>query len=238
MSDRKYVVVTGTSSGLGMETARLLIAQGYDVIGIARRVVTASMIGEGYRHYSFDFANTDQIQGLASRIVSDHGWPFALVNGAAVGSDGLLLTMHNTEIEKTIAINLTAPILLTKYLSRGMVDAREGRIVNITSVVASTGYRGLSVYAATKAGLEGFTRSLARDIGRRSVTVNCIAPGFMHTEMTRGLGEDALATISRRSALGKLADPASVASAISLLLSEAGADITGTVITVDAGNTA
>lgn len=238
MSAKKVVVVTGTSSGLGLETARRLTAEGYEVVGVARRTVTPEEIGGAYSHFSYDFSDTAGIKSLVDAIVAAHGWPYALVNSAATGADGVLPTMHNSDIERTIAVNLTAPILLTKYLSRGMLDARAGRIVNVTSVVASTGYRGLSVYASTKAGLEGFSRSLARDLGRRQITVNCVAPGFMHTEMTESLGADALAVITRRSPLGRLPEASSVASTISFLLGPAGADISGAVFTIDAGNTA
>jgi 3-oxoacyl-[acyl-carrier protein] reductase len=238
VSANKVVVVTGSSSGLGSEVARLLTSEGYEVVGVARRDVDTSDIGAGYSHHQFDFADLDGIKALTERIVAKHGWPYALINCAAVGADGVLPTMHASEIASTIAVNLTAPITLTKYLSRGMLDARAGRIVNITSVVASTGYRGLSVYASTKAGMEGFSRSLARDIGRRGVTVNCVAPGFMDTAMTESLGEDALASIKRRSALGRLAETSSVAAMVSFLLGPAGADISGSIFTVDAGNTA
>jgi len=238
MSDMKSVVVTGTSSGLGKVIAQQLSSEGYRVIGIARREVAETEIGAGYSHHSFDFADTDGIKSLTETIVEADGWPYALVNSAAMGADGVLPTMHNSAIEQTIAVNLTAPILLTKYLSRGMLDAREGRIVNVTSVVAATGYRGLSVYASTKAGLEGFTRSLARDLGRRQITVNCVAPGFMHTAMTESLGTDALSTITRRSPLGRLPKTTSVAAMTSFLLGPAGADISGSVFTVDAGNSA
>lgn len=238
MNESRSVVVTGTSSGLGKVIAQRLASEGYLVIGVARRPMSERDIGAGYQHHLYDFENTKDIKSLVDTIVDSHGWPFALVNSAATGSDGVLPTMHNSDIERTIAVNLTAPILLTKYLSRGMLDARQGRIVNITSVVASTGYRGLSVYASTKAGLEGFTRSLARDLGRRQITVNCVAPGFMHTEMTESLGSEALSTITRRSPLGRLPEPTSVAALTSFLLGPAGADISGSVFTVDAGNSA
>ena len=229
------VVVTGTSSGLGADIARTLIGKGYTVVGVSRRDVK---LGEGYSHFCYDFSDLAGIKQLAGDIVAEHGWPYALVNSAAVGSDGVLPTMHNSEIERTITVNLTAPILFTKYLTRGMLDARAGRIVNVSSIVSSTGYRGLSVYASTKAGLEGFTRSLARDLGRRNITVNAIAPGFMDTEMTRSLGKDALATITRRSPLGRLPDTSSVSAMVVHLLGEHGGDITGTVLTIDAGNSA
>jgi 3-oxoacyl-[acyl-carrier protein] reductase len=229
------VVVTGTSSGLGADIARTLMAKGYTVVGVSRREVK---LGEGYTHFCYDFSETAGIKKLADDIIAEHGWPYALVNSAAVGSDGVLPTMHNSEIERTITVNLTAPIMFTKYLTRGMLDARAGRIVNVSSIVASTGYRGLSVYASTKAGLEGFTRSLARDLGRRNITVNAIAPGFMDTEMTASMGKDALQTITRRSPLGRLPGTESVSAMVVHLLGEHGGDITGTVLTIDAGNSA
>lgn len=231
----KTVVVTGSSSGVGLETATVLLAEGYRVIGVARRVVE---LGANYTHISFDFADTQGIKSLVDGIVAQHGWPYALVNCAAIGTSGVLPTLHNSDIERTIAVNLTAPIELTKYLTRGMLDAREGRVITITSIVASTGYRGLSVYAATKAGLEGFTRSLSRDLGRRGITVNCIAPGYMETGMTSEMDEASLATIVRRSPLGRMPSVSSVASMVGYLLGPAGADITGTVITIDTGNSA
>jgi len=234
----ELIVVTGTSSGLGAEIACTLTGKGYRVVGVSRREVQAIDIGGDYSHLQFDFEDVAGIKALTQDIVAQHGWPFALVNCAAVGTDGVLPTMHGSDIERTIAVNLTAPITLTKFLSRGMIDARAGRIVNISSIVASTGYRGLSVYAATKAGLEGFTRSLARDLGRRQVTVNSIAPGFMNTEMTAAMTPGALATVTRRSPLGRLADASSVASMVLHLVGDAGMDITGTVITIDAGNSA
>jgi len=238
MTPPKLVVVTGTSSGLGLETARRLVGDGYEVVGVSRRDVDPGEVGEGYSHVRFDFAELDGIKQLADHLVETHGWPYGLVNSAAVGTDGVLPTMHNTDIERMIAVNLTAPIILTKYLSRGMLDNRAGRIINITSVVANTGYRGLSVYAATKAGLEGFTRSLARDLGRRKITVNSLAPGFMQTEMTASLSPEALSTIVRRSPLNRMPEPSSVASMVSFLLGPAGADITGASFTIDAGNSA
>lgn len=237
MSDHSQhtAVVTGTSSGLGAEIARRLLAAGWTVIGIARR---AASFDGAYTHVQYDFADLDGIHDLVRNIADTHGWPYALVNSAAVGNDGVLPTMHDTQIAETIRINLTAPILLTKYLSRGMLDRREGRIVNVTSVAASTGYRGLAVYSATKSGLEGFTRSLARDLGRRGITVNAVAPGFMHTEMTQRMEPGALETIARRSPLGRLPDTGSAAAMVQYLLGPEGADITGAVMTVDAGNTA
>ena len=150
----------------------------------------------------------------------------------------MLPTMHNSEIESMIAVNVTAPIVLSKYAVRHMLSARRGRIVNISSIVARTGYRGLAAYGASKAALEGLTRSLARDVGPRNVTVNAVAPGFLPTDMTSTLGDDNLERIRKRSALGRFAELDDVAASVEFLLSEAGGSITGTTITVDGGSTA
>lgn len=237
----RLAVVTGTSGGLGSAIARQLVDDGFVVIGVARRDVAAKDVGasEGrYVHLTWDLSDVSSVHELASTIVKEHGKPYALVNNAALGTDGLLPTMHDSEIDALIRVNVTAPILLTKYLVRPMLSARRGRIVNISSIVARTGYRGLAAYGATKAALEGFTRSLARDVGPRSVTVNAVAPGFLATEMTASLGESQLDRIQNRAALNRFATTAEVASAVSYLLSESAAGITGTVLTVDGGSTA
>jgi 3-oxoacyl-[acyl-carrier protein] reductase len=150
----------------------------------------------------------------------------------------LLANMHLSQIEALVRVNTLSPIVLTKYVARAMMAAGRGRIVNISSIIGSTGYSGLSVYGATKASLLGFTRSLAREVGRLGVTVNAIAPGFMDTEMTKSLGDDQRDQVARRSALRRLVTPDDVASSVAYLLSDAGRNVTGTVLTIDAGNTA
>jgi 3-oxoacyl-[acyl-carrier protein] reductase len=171
-------------------------------------------------------------------VVTRHGTLFGLVNNAAVGHDGVLATMHASHIAESLRINVEAPILLAKYCSRPMLLQRNGRIVNVSSIIASTGYSGLSVYAATKAALVGFTRSLARELGKAGITVNAVAPGYMETDMTVGLDGEKLASIRRRSALGRLATVQDAASAVAYLLSPDAAGITGITLTVDAGSTA
>ena len=145
--------------------------------------------------------------------------------------------MHATEISKVLRVNLESVILMTKYACRSMLMHSEGRIINISSIIASTGFNGLSVYAASKAGLEGFTRSLSRELGRTKITVNCIAPGYMETDMSAGLKADKLAAIRRRAPLG-LPLVEDVAGSVSYLLSQDAKRITGTIITVDGGSTA
>ncbi|QTE29866.1 SDR family NAD(P)-dependent oxidoreductase [Pengzhenrongella sicca] len=241
MTDPDLVVITGTSSGLGRAMTIGLAQAGYRVVGISRRDVSAASLAlepGQYTHICFDLADVGGIPELAAGLVAANGAPYALVNNAALGSDGILPTMHNSEIERLIQVNITAPIVLTKYLSRPMLVARRGRVVNVSSIVARTGYRGLSVYAASKAAMEGFTRSLARELGPRNVTVNCIAPGFTETEMTSSLGAVNLERIKKRSALGRFPTPAEVAGGVEYLLSSAGGAVTGTTITIDAGNTA
>jgi 3-oxoacyl-[acyl-carrier protein] reductase len=241
MSPSDLVIVTGTSGGLGRAIAARLVTDGFKVVGIARRAVSAEDIGtdaDNYVHVEYDLGNIDGINDLTRGIVAEHGKPFGLVNNAALGTDGLLPTMHNSDIEALVRVNVTAPLVLTKFVVRQMLARKRGRVVNISSIVARTGYRGLAAYGATKAALEGMTRSLARDVGRRGVTVNAVAPGFLETQMTAGLSEVNLDRIQSRSALGRFAEPDEVAAGVSFLLSDAGAGITGTTITIDAGSTA
>lgn len=241
MSPPDLVIVTGTSGGLGRAIAARLVTDGFKVVGIARRAVSAEDIGtdaDHYVHVEYDLGNIDGINDLVRGIVAEHGKPFGLVNNAALGTDGLLPTMHNSDIEALVRVNVTAPLVLTKFVVRQMLARKRGRVVNISSIVARTGYRGLAAYGATKAALEGMTRSLARDVGRRGVTVNAVAPGFLETQMTAGLSEVNLDRIQSRSALGRFAEPDEVAAGVSFLLSDAGAGITGTTITIDGGSTA
>ena len=154
------------------------------------------------------------------------------------GTDGVLATMHNAKIETLVRVNTLSPIVLTKYVVRQMMADGGGRIVNVSSIIGFTGYSGLSVYAATKASMLGFTRSLAREVGRLGVNVNAVAPGFLDTEMTQELDETRREQIARRSALRRLPAVEDVAEAVEFLLGDRSAGITGTVLTVDAGSTA
>jgi 3-oxoacyl-[acyl-carrier protein] reductase len=173
-----------------------------------------------------------------TRLRREFGPIYGLVNNAALSADGTLALMSIHDIESALRLNTISPLVLTKCVVRGMMADGGGRIVNISSVVASTGYSGLSVYSATKAALNGFTRSLAREVGQLGVTVNAVAPGFVDTEMTKGLTAEQREQIARRSALKRLADVADVANAVEFLMNDRSKNITGTVITVDAGNTA
>ena len=243
----RSVVVTGASRGIGLAIARKLVSAGYSVIGVARKQspeFAAAMEGadggaSGALHFvPADLGQTDAIAALVRSIRGEFGAVYGLVNNAGIGTEGTLPLMKDSDIEQLIRVNMLAPILLTKYLVRHMMAEGGGRVVNLSSIVASTGANGLSVYAATKASLVGFTKSLAREVGRAGVNVNAVAPGYVATDMTRGMAEEQLARIVRRSALRRLAEADDVADAVEFLLSDRSKNITGTVLTVDAGNTA
>ena len=241
----RNVIVTGGSRGLGLGIAARLAHAGYNVIAIARKPseqldeAVRQVNGAGTLHFTpFDLAEVSAIPALVTRIRKTHGPLYGLVNNAGIGTSGLLATMHNSEIEKLIRLNTLSPIILTKYVVRSMMADRDGRVVNVASVVGFSGYSGLSVYSTTKAGLIGFTKSLAREVGRQRITVNALAPGFIETEMTVGLGEEGRDQVRRRSALRRMAETDDVAAMAEFLMGDGGKNITGAVLTIDAGNTA
>jgi 3-oxoacyl-[acyl-carrier protein] reductase len=238
---KKIVMVTGARRGLGLAICQQLVADGYKVLAVARSdspELNGLCDGESVCFECFDLANTEKIHAWVVELSKRHGRIYGLVNNAAIGADGVLATMHEHDIAQSLLVNLQSPIVLTKYVSRSMLLGGGGRIINISSIIGSTGFSGLSVYAATKAGLIGFTKSLSRELGKANITVNCIAPGYMDTDMTKGIAPDKLVSIKRRSPSGKLATVGSVASSVSFLLSEGGDMINGATITVDAGSTA
>jgi 3-oxoacyl-[acyl-carrier protein] reductase len=233
---KSVVVVTGCSRGLGLDIALRLLALDYLVVGVSR--TNPLIVNDNFDFLECDLGDIDATTALGVLIVKKYPDLYGLVNNAAVGADGLLSTQHNSEIESAVRTNLLSPIVLTKYLSRPMLLNSRGRIINISSVVANTGYRGLSVYAATKGGLVSFTHSLSRDLGPANITVNCILPGFMASAMTSNIDSKSLDKIAARSALKKLVDFQDVSAMVEHLLSDAGANITGTSIVIDAGNSA
>ncbi|WP_330082999.1 SDR family NAD(P)-dependent oxidoreductase [Methylocystis iwaonis] len=241
---RRNVIVTGGSRGLGLAISRRLVADGFRVIAVARKPSDAldeeiARASGALAFAALDLSQIDAIADFVLRLKKEFGAPYGLVNNAGLGTEGLLATMHNSQIDQLTRVNVTAPIVLTKYVVRNMMSAGQGgRIVNMSSIIASTGYNALSVYGATKAALIGFTKSLSREVGRMGVTVNAVAPGFIETEMTASLGDDERAKIAARAALRRLAAPEDVANAVSYLLDDKARNITGTVMTVDAGATA
>lgn len=239
----KTVVVTGGTRGLGLDIVRQLAASGYKAIAVGRHCSDAlqALIDEHQDAVVFecyDFNEITHIHDFARRLSTRYGRIYGLVNNAALGHDGVLATMHESQIGALIRINVEAPILLTKYLIRPMLANGTGRVINISSIIASTGFSGLSVYGASKAAIVGFTRSLAREIGKVGITVNAVAPGFLETDMTANLESEKLASIRRRSPLAKLAKVDDVANGVLYLLSDAASSVTGIVLTIDAGSTA
>jgi 3-oxoacyl-[acyl-carrier protein] reductase len=243
----RNVIVTGASRGLGLAIARRLATAGYAAIAVARKEgaeLAAAIAAAGrsrpdaIRFVAFDLGDIEGLPRFVADLRKRFGPIHGLVNNAALGSDGALSLMHNSKIEQLVRLNTLSPIVLTKYVVRAMMADGGGRIVNVASIVATTGYSGLSVYAATKASMVGFTRSLAREVGRMGVNVNAVAPGFLDTEMTRDLADEGRAKVARRSALQRLATVDEVADAVEFLLGDKAASITGTVLTVDAGSTA
>ncbi|WP_313614966.1 SDR family NAD(P)-dependent oxidoreductase [Agrobacterium sp.] len=238
----KKIIVTGASRGLGLAIVQILLHEGYYVIGTSRTESTAlkevvADFSDRFTYRRLDVSNLEEVERFGREIVKEEGRIYGLVNNAGIGTDGILATMHRTDIQQIVATNLLGPMILTKYIMRSMLAKKEGRIINISSIIASTGFHGLAVYGATKAGLEGFTRSLSREAGKLRVTVNCVAPGYMETEMTASLAGDKLESVRRRAPLG-LPHPKQVAAAVSYLLSDSAAAVTGTVLTVDGGSTA
>ena len=243
----RNVVVTGGSRGLGLGIVRRLTAEGYRTFAVARKMSDqlASTMEEseqsrpGALHFiPFDLGEIRDIPDMVKNLRKDFGPIYGLINNAALGLHGALALMPNSQIERLIRVNTLSPITLTKYVVRHMMADGGGRIVNVASIIGFTGYSGLSVYGATKASMIGFSRSLAREVGRKGVNVNAVAPGFMDTDMTQGLEREQRERVARRSALRRLPDIDDVASAVEFLLGDKAKSITGTVLTVDAGNTA
>jgi 3-oxoacyl-[acyl-carrier protein] reductase len=243
----RKVIVTGGSRGLGLGIVRRLVCEGYCAIAVARQMndqLASAIAHAGQSHPGalqfkpFDLGDVQEIPTFVKTLRREFGPIYGLVNNAALGSGGALAIMHNSEIERLIRVNTLSPIVLTKYVVRHMMADGGGRVVNVASIVGFTGYSGLSVYSATKASLIGFTRSLAREVGRLGVNVNAVAPGFLDTEMTEALDGERREQVARRSALRRFPEVDDVADAVEFLLGSKARSITGTVLTVDAGSTA
>ncbi len=240
----RNVLVTGGSRGLGLGIARRLAAEGFQVIAVARsesEALTETMAVSGGRlqFHAADLADTDALGDLARALKAKFGPIYGLINNAGGSAEGLLANLTHARIEALIRLNTLSPIILTKYISRSMMaQGQGGRIVNMSSIMASTGFNGLSVYGASKASMVGFTKSLARELGGLGITVNAVAPGFIDTDLTSAMSEEDRARIANRSALRRLAEVDDVAAAVSYLMSEGAKNVTGTILTVDAGGTA
>ena len=241
MTAKQLVLVTGATRGLGLAITRRLLADGLAIVATGRQPSPAltELCESGDVDYeSLDLANHAALHDFTLRIAKSYGRLYGLVNNAALGHDGVLATMHDSQIEELVAVNLTGTLLLTKYALRPMLLQGRGRIVNISSIIATTGFSGLSVYAATKSAMNGFTRSLSREVGKVGITVNTVAPGYMQTDMSAALTGDKLDAVTRRSPLRRLATVEDVAGMVSWLLGPDASSVTGATFTVDAGSTA
>ena len=237
---RKVALVTGASRGIGAAIAGVLADAGLIVVGTATSEQGADKINDtlssrGGRGRVLNVTDVASIDALLADIRADLGDPLVLVNNAGITQDNIIMRMKDDEWQAVIDTKLTALYRLSKACVRGMTKARWGRIINITSVVGSMGNAGQSNYAATKAGAEGMARSLARELGSRSITANCVAPGFIDTDMTRALETAQRDALQTQIPLGRLGEPEDVAAAVAFLASDAGQYITGETIHVNGG---
>ncbi len=238
----KVALVTGASRGIGQATAVALGKAGATVVGTATSdtgaaAISAYLTGEGIKGAGLrlnvnDPQAMDQVLG---NIESQFGSVAILVNNAGITRDNLLLRMKDSEWDEIMDTNLKSVYRLSKLVIRPMMKARFGRIINITSVVGSMGNPGQVNYAAAKAGIVGFSKSLAREVGSRNITVNCVAPGFIDTDMTRGLPEDAKTALLAHVPLARFGQPREVAAAVVFLASEGAAYVTGSTLHVNGG---
>jgi 3-oxoacyl-[acyl-carrier protein] reductase len=239
----RSVVVTGGSRGLGAAFVRALLEDG-DNVATCSRVRTDAVgaweqdVPERFHYAAFDMRDRAAGEAFVHDVVDRFGGIDVLVNNAGLARDSLLALFPEDAIDEVIDINLTAPLHLTRHVVRRMLARGSGRIVNISSIIGRSGYRGLAVYGATKAALDGFTRAMARELGPRGITVNAIAPGYLRTEMTDTLSDDQLGQIERRTPMGRLGETDDVVGCLRFLLSPAADFVSAHVLVVDGGLTA
>ena len=240
--DTKIALITGASRGIGKATALALGHQGMFVAGTATteagaEAITAFLREEGVEGQGLvaDVSDADSVAALLEEIATLAGLPVVVVNNAGVTRDNLLLRMKAEEWDAVVNTNLNSMYRVCKACLKGMTKARFGRIINISSVVGSSGNAGQTNYAATKAGIEGFTRSLAKEIGSRGITVNAVAPGFIETDMTVALPEEQKVALLGQVPLGRLGRPEEIANVVAFLASDQGSYITGETLHVNGG---
>lgn len=239
--DNLHVVVSGGARGLGLSFCEGLLSQGYLVTTFSRRGTTkmlelALQYPESFFYDECDITNSESLARLVGDAENRFGPIYGLVNNSAIAVDGVLATLPEIEVSKMISVNLESAICFARLCLRKMLSRKDGgRIINISSIVGFRGFTGLSVYSATKAGLDGFTRSLAREVGRRGITVNSIAPGYMTSDMSAGLSDQRLRQIVNRTPMGRLASFEDVTPLLLFLMSKGGQFITGQTIVVDGG---
>ncbi len=235
----QIALVTGASRGLGKAIALELAKRGATVVGTATsesgaQSITEMLSGRQGRGVVLNVTDADACDALLAELGKEGG-PHILVNNAGITRDGLAMRMKNEDWSDVIGTNLDAVFRLSRGVLRVMMKARAGRIINVTSVVGSAGNPGQANYAAAKAGVAGMTRALARELGSRNITVNCVAPGFIDTDMTRALGDDQTAALLGQIPLGRLGQPADVANAVAFLAGPQSGYITGTTLHVNGG---
>jgi 3-oxoacyl-[acyl-carrier protein] reductase len=239
---RRHIVVSGGSRGVGLEICRALLEDGYNVSAFSRGRtddiddLVARFGADRLLFEEADISSSQATNKFVDHAVAAAGSIYGLVNNAAVARDGIFASLPEVEISRMIACNLEGTLFLTRHCLRNMLTGTSGgRLVNISSIVGSRGYNGLAVYSATKAALDGFTRSISRELGRRGITVNSIGPGYMKTAMSAGIEDTGLEQIVRRTPMGRLAEPGDITPLLLFLLSDQAAFITGQTILVDGG---
>ena len=236
----KIILITGANRGIGHNILKKIATYGYTVIGTSRSKDGADMITEALKDSNgkgivMDVTNQESINTSVSKIKEDYGIIYGLVNNAGITNDNLLMRMSDEQWNTVIETNLTSLYRVTKSVVKDMMKARTGRIVNIGSIVGIMGNAGQSNYSATKSGLLGFTKSLAREVSSRNINVNAISPGFIDTDMTRALSEEQIEALTKNIPLGRIASPDEVSSVVAFLLSDDSSYITGENINVNGG---
>ncbi|WP_312265942.1 3-oxoacyl-ACP reductase FabG [Neisseria sp.] len=236
----KIALVTGASRGIGAAIADTLAQAGATVIGTATSESGAAAIGErlaqwGGQGRALNSAQEGSIESLIAEIEKEFGKVDILVNNAGITRDNLLMRMKEEEWDEIMQVNLKSVFRASKAVLRGMMKQRSGRVINITSVVGAMGNAGQANYAAAKAGLIGFSKSMAREVGSRGITVNCVAPGFIDTDMTRSLPEESRKTFEAQTSLGRFGEPQDIADAVLFLASDQAKYITGQTLHVNGG---
>ncbi|MEG3638286.1 SDR family NAD(P)-dependent oxidoreductase [Magnetococcus sp. PR-3] len=239
-SPASVTLVSGGSRGLGLAIVQDLLINNRHVVSFSRRETDAvkelaNIDPQRFHFLTGDLSNPEEMTTMVDRVEKEIGPIEALINNAAVAPDGLLATMGDEMVEQTMDINVTGTLALTKQCIRRMMLRKRGRIINISSVIAQRGFSGLVAYAASKAAMEGATRALAREVGRAGITVNAVAPGYLETEMSSGLGDNQRQQIIRRTPLGRLGEVEDIIGPVRFFLSDEARFITGQTLVIDGG---
>jgi 3-oxoacyl-[acyl-carrier protein] reductase len=236
---KQVALVTGASRGIGKAIAERLAGDGFSVVGTATTdngaQAISAYLGENGKGLKLDVADAESVAEVTKIVNDEFGTPAVLVNNAGITRDNLLMRMKDDEWDSIISTNLTSVYRMSKAVLRGMMKAKTGRIINISSVVGSTGNAGQANYAAAKAGIAGFTKSMAKEVGSRNITVNTVAPGFIDTDMTKELSDDIKQSLLSSIPLGRLGEPEEIAHAVSFLASPHAGYITGETLHVNGG---